>query len=210
MSAKTESSFDRLKISWLLASLPICASLRSNHKWTLMTGTASSGSIIVKNFLVSIPCVPSRHASGISFLNICTGTHDTYRSPVTTLDTCTSPVAGSFTPLTLKPPTVPSSLSRILSRGALSITLPPLSSIKSTMGLQSLSGGAPSRKAVLEPSPSCRNLFRAVSTTVALTLSGSTNANALAMAIKISLSMLGGAPRFLSHSEIVMLSHSST
>ncbi len=49
-----------------------------------------------------------------------------------------------------------------------------------------------------------QHLLRAVSTTVADTLSGSTNASALAMAMKISLSMEGGVPRLRSHSDIVI------
>ena len=58
--------------------------------------------------------------------------------------------------------------------------------------------------------PACRKRFRAVNTTVADTLSGSTKARAFVMAMKISRSMAGGAPLSLSHSEMLILSMRST
>mmetsp|Transcript_21436 Transcript_21436/g.59518 ORF Transcript_21436/g.59518 Transcript_21436/m.59518 type:complete len:262 (+) Transcript_21436:624-1409(+) len=192
MSAYTDSNLEREKIRELSAG-----SFRSNQSWTLITGTLMrlSNALLKKAI--------SRHCSGSLNRRACTGIALMYLSA---FHTSLSPPSM---PRMRNPRTSPLASNKILSSGLLSNTLPPLFSIYSCSGWHSLSGKFPSRNAFLEPFVSLRNRFKAVSTTVADSRSGSMKASALDIATKISCSTSGGAPVLRSHSEIVMLSASA-
>mmetsp|Transcript_28222 Transcript_28222/g.39258 ORF Transcript_28222/g.39258 Transcript_28222/m.39258 type:complete len:272 (+) Transcript_28222:891-1706(+) len=89
-------------------------------------------------------------------------------------------------------------------------TSPPLASMRSTIGLHNRSGGAPSKKAILDPSVSFKKRLRAVRTTVAERSSGFTNARALLIAMNTSSTTRLGAPSISIYSEKEYLSISST
>mmetsp|Transcript_1768 Transcript_1768/g.3837 ORF Transcript_1768/g.3837 Transcript_1768/m.3837 type:complete len:270 (-) Transcript_1768:508-1317(-) len=174
MSAYTDSRGEREKHRWSTPS-----SLRSNHMWMLITGMPSSSSICWKWGSVD-------QALGTKRFMISTGMALMYSSATTV-----SPLRMSrcFTD--------PSSLVTISFTGELISTSPPLASMYSFIGLHTLSGWLPSRKAICSPLSSLRNLFMAVSTTVMDSLSGSMKSRALAIATNTSSLIRSGMPNFL-------------
>mmetsp|Transcript_15461 Transcript_15461/g.52433 ORF Transcript_15461/g.52433 Transcript_15461/m.52433 type:complete len:277 (-) Transcript_15461:455-1285(-) len=188
MSAYTLRSGDLLKSRWSTV-----VSLRSNHTWMLMTGTPVSSSRLLKYV-----CRSFQGAGVLSFITS-TGMADTYASAVTAPPPCMR-----------KHLTLPSSSSSMRSRRELMTTSPPLARISSTMGWHRRSGGAPSRKAILEPCVSWRKRFSAVRTTVMDRLSGSIKLSALAMAMNTSSFTRSGTPCFFIHSDTLSSSCSDT